>query len=70
MNGLTPWHTETILYYYYDHSYGEGGVIGNFGELMNFIDNSYDKDRHTIQDCWDSHKQCCADNDNPIEENA
>ena len=68
MNGLTPWHTETISYYYYDHTYGEGGAIGNFGLLMDFIDNSYDKDRHTIQDCWDSHKQCCKDNDNTIEE--
>ena len=58
------------LYFYYDHTYGEGGTIGDFGDLMNFIDNTYDKNRFTIQDCWDSHKQCCADNDNPIEENA
>ena len=59
---------EKIYYYYYDHTYGEGGVIGQFGDLMDFIDNSYDKDSHTIQDCWESHKQCCEDNDNPIEE--
>ena len=52
------------LYFYYDHTNGEGGVIGHFGELMDFIDNSYDKDRFSIQDCWDSHKQCCEDNDN------
>ena len=55
------------LYFYYDHTYGEGGVIGDFGELMDFIDNSYDKDRHTIQDCWEGHKQCCKDNDNQEE---
>ena len=55
------------LYFYYDHTNGEGGVIGDFGELMNFIDNSYDKDRHSIQDCWESHKQCCEDNDNQEE---
>ena len=54
------------MFYYYDHAYGEGGTIGHFGELMDFIDNTYDKDRFTIQDCWDSHKQCCKDNDNPI----
>ena len=54
------------MFYYYDHAYGEGGTIGQFGELMDFIDNNYDKDRFTIQDCWDSHKQCCKDNDNPI----
>jgi len=55
------------LYFYYDHTYGEGGVIGHFGELMDFIANSYDKDRHTIQDCWEGHKQCCKDNDNQEE---
>jgi hypothetical protein len=44
------------MFYYYDHAYGEGGTIGQFGELMDFIDNNYDKDRFTIQDCWDSHK--------------
>ena len=55
------------LYFYYDHTNGEGGVIGHFGELMDFIDNSYDKDRFSIQDCWDSHKQCCEDNDNQEE---
>ena len=52
------------LYFYYDHTYGEGGVLGDFGELMDFIKNSYDKDRHSIHDCWGSHKQCCEDNDN------
>jgi len=51
-------------YYYYDHTYGVGGNIGDFGNLMYFIEESYDKDRHTIQDSWDSHKQCCKDNDN------
>jgi hypothetical protein len=56
------------LYFYYDHTYGEGGVIGDFGDLMDFIDNSYDKDRFSIQDCWDSHKQCRRDNDNIDEE--
>ena len=55
------------LYFYYDHTYGEGGVIGHFGELMDFIKNSYDKDRHSIHDCWESHKQCCEDNDNQEE---
>ena len=25
------------LYFYYDHTYGEGGVLGDFGELMDFI---------------------------------
>ena len=34
---------------------------------MDFIKNSYDKDRHTIQDCWEGHKQCCEDNDNQEE---
>ena len=56
------------LYFYYDHTNGEGGVIGHFGELMNFIDNSYDKDRHSIHDCWERHKQCCEDNDNQEDE--
>mgnify|MGYP003117334342 CR=1 FL=1 len=55
-------------YYYYDHVYGEGGYFKNFGELMDFIDNAYDKDRHTIQDSWESHVQVCKENDNPIEE--
>ncbi len=55
------------LYFYYDHTYGEGGVLGDFGELMDFIKNSYDKDRHSIHDCWESHKQCCEDNDNQEE---
>ena len=55
------------LYFYYDHINGEGGVIGDFGELMNFIDNSYHKDRHSIHDCWESHKQCCEENDNQDE---
>lgn len=57
-----------MTYYYYDHCYGEGYKIGDFGDLMNFIDNSYDKDRHSIQDCLDSHKECCKENDNIIEE--
>ena len=56
------------LYFYYEHTYGEGGVIGHFGELMDFIDNSYDKDRHTIQDSWEGHKETCDENDNIIEE--
>jgi len=55
------------LYFYYDHTNGEGGVIGHFGELMDFIDNSYDKDRFSIQDCWEGHKQCCENNDNQEE---
>ena len=54
------------IYYYYDHTYGEGAVIGDFGELMNFIDNSYDKNRHTIQDSWSGHKETCKENDNAI----
>ena len=57
-----------IDYYYYDHVYREGGRLGNFGKLMDFIDNAYDKDRHTIQDSWESHIQVCEENDNPIEE--
>ena len=52
-----------MTYYYYDHYYGEGGKLGGFGDLMDFIDESYDKDRHTIQDSLDSHKQCCKEND-------
>ena len=56
-------------YYYYDHTYGEGGVIGDFSKLMDFMNNSYDKDRHTVQDCLKSHKQCCKENDNPVEQN-
>ena len=48
-----------IDYYYYDHVYGEGGRLGNFGKLMDFIDNAYDKDIHTIQDSWESHIQVC-----------
>ena len=56
------------IYYYYDHTYGEGFVIGDFGELMNFIDDSYDKDRHTIQDTWRGHKETFKENDNIIEE--
>ena len=54
-------------YYYYDHTYGEGGVIGDFSKLMDFMKYNYDKDRHTVQDCLKSHKQCCKENDNPIE---
>ena len=57
-----------MTYYYYDHCYGEGYEIGDFGDLMNFIDKSYDKDRHSIQDCLDSHEECCKENDNIIEE--
>ena len=58
------------MFYFYDHAYGEGGTIGDFGQLMTFIDNTYDQDRFSIQDSWEGHKQCCLDNDNPIEEDA
>ena len=54
-------------YYYYDHTYGEGGLIGDFSNLLDFMKKNYDKDRHTVQDCLKSHKQCCKENDNPIE---
>lgn len=54
-------------YYYYDHTYGEGFVLGDFGKLMNFIDDSYDDERHSIQDSLGGHKLCCQENDNPIE---
>ena len=68
---LKNYHQDYLLnrtvYFYYDHTYGEGGVLGDFGELMDFIKNSYDKDRHSIHDCWESHKQCCEDNDNQEE---
>ncbi len=66
---VKPTETKDMIkqYYYYDHTYGEGGVIGDFSKLMDFMNNSYDKDRHTVQDCLKSHKQCCKENDNPIE---
>ena len=54
-------------YYYYDHTYGEGFVLGDFGKLMNFIEESYDLDRHSIQDSLQAYKECCKENDNPIE---
>ena len=57
-----------MTYYFYDHYYGEGHKLGGFGDLMDFIDESYDKDRHTIQDSFHSHKKCCDENDNPNEE--
>ena len=38
------------MFYYYDHTYGEGGTIGHFGELMDFIDNTYDKDRLIVDE--------------------
>lgn len=56
-------------YYYYDHVNGEGYKLGHFGDFMEFIDKSYDLDIHSVQDCLASHKQCCRDNDNTIEEN-
>ena len=55
-------------YYYYDHVNGEGYKLGDFGDFMEFIDKVYDSDRHSVQDCLASHKQCCKDNDNTIEE--
>jgi|TARA_R110002111_G_scaffold217067_1_gene279559 hypothetical protein len=64
-----------MAYYYYDHYYGKGETLGDFGKFMDFIDESYDKDRHTVQDSLNSHKQCCKDNDfrskyfNTIEDN-
>tara|TARA_R100001377_G_scaffold19056_1_gene9946 strand:- start:437 stop:628 length:192 start_codon:yes stop_codon:yes gene_type:complete len=57
-----------VTYYYYDHAYGQGHVIGDFGKLMNFIDDSYDDERHSIQDSLGGHKLCCQENDNPIED--
>jgi hypothetical protein len=44
-----------MAYYYYDH-------------FMEFIDKSYDFDIHSVHDCLASHKMCCEENDNPIEE--
>jgi len=55
-------------YYYYDHVYGVGYKLGNFGDFMEFIDNCYDVDIHSVQDCLTYHKQVCRDNDNTIEE--
>jgi len=54
-------------YYYYDHVYGEGYVIGDFGKLMDFIDKEYDKEKHSVHDTLGSHEICCKENDNPIE---
>jgi hypothetical protein len=55
-------------YYYYDHVNGEGHKLGHFGHFMEFIDKSYDFDIHSVHDCLASHKMCCEENDNPIEE--
>ena len=55
-------------YYYYDHVNGEGHKLGHFGHFMEFIDETYDFDIHSVQDCLASHKMCCEENDNPIEE--
>tara|TARA_B110000503_G_C6836488_1_gene285018 strand:- start:327 stop:521 length:195 start_codon:yes stop_codon:yes gene_type:complete len=55
-------------YYYYDHTYGQGYELGDLGALMDFIDESYDLDRHSIQDSLEGHELCCQENDNQIEE--
>jgi hypothetical protein len=39
-----------------------------YSHFMEFIDKSYDFDIHSVHDCLASHKMCCEENDNPIEE--
>mgnify|MGYP003632698583 FL=1 len=51
-----------ITYYYFDHTNLEAGEIGDFGKLVDFIDNDYDKDKHSIHDCLESNKMCIRDN--------
>ena len=59
-------------YYIYDHSQQDWCnrfILNDFGKFMDFIENEYDSERHSVQDSLRSHKECCKDNDIVIEEN-
>tara|TARA_R100001369_G_scaffold21471_3_gene39000 strand:- start:73 stop:561 length:489 start_codon:yes stop_codon:yes gene_type:complete len=53
------------IYYYYDHTYGTGEEIGNFGEFLDFMEDSYDKKRHSVQSSLEEFEACCQQNNDP-----
>jgi len=50
-------------YYAYDHYNEDRLIFKDFGKFMDWIDNVYDKERYSVQDCLSSHRQCCWAND-------
>jgi len=58
----------TKKYYAYDHSNEDRLVFNHFGIFMYWIDNMYDKEKHSVHDTRDSLDMCCKENDNPIDE--
>ena len=57
-------------YYVYDHwehDWCNTWCYDNFGDFMDFIENGYDPERHSVQDSLRSHNECCKNNDNEIE---
>ena len=58
------------LYYVYDHhqqDWRNKWIYESFDDFMNFMENSYDKERHSVHDTLKGHLECCRENDCPIE---
>ena len=58
----------TKKYYAYDHSNEDRLTFTDFGVFMYWIDNIYDKEKHSVHDTRGSLDMCCKENDNPIDE--